>query len=334
MNAEQFAQFTNAMAGIRIRTKRPEIFSSGEGAEWLVWRANFLVIVSLNGWDDAQHLLRAKNEALSSITGIARQRIAHIAPGGDNETLANFLNRIQLVYLPAAASQTAKSEYDRCTQLPTETIEDYASRLRTIFMRAYPAQAADFDGHEPLIRKFMLGMSNIVLKTHCFDHNPVTYAGALELAQNKAATEANVAGSHVPGSRGAHGIGAMGGNNSPPRSTTEATRELRRRGPNAGGAGPAALCWTCGKEGHYARECRSGGRNNPAVGNVGRGRGRGRGRGQGARGRSGRGRGGQNQSRRINNIDAEPERDSFADMVSSLADDIDNNLNLNEDSGN
>ena len=327
MNEVQFAAFTQSMTDLRLqpRSRRPENFSSGDGAEWLIWRQNLEVILTLNEWNTPETRERAKNETLASISGEAKRQISEMTSAGDQETVAVFLGRIQERFLPAAASQFAKSEYDGCSQLPGEKLIGWHGRLRTLFIRAYPAQAGDLNDNDVVIRKFILGLSNSTIKTYVLDGAPVTFAAALERAQNKAATEATVAGSVPPGGK----IVAI---DTP--STAQANRNLRRRGPEAqmGPASPVQLCWTCGKAGHYSRECRSGGAasaGNAAVGAVRRGRGRGRGTRAG-RGQTGRGRGRFN-GRRIAGIDPYADADEFGDVVSDLARDIDENPRFADD---
>ena len=331
MNQEQFNEFMQGMRNMRIRTRRPEPFTSGEGHEWILWRENYIAICELNGWNDAAHLERSKNECLVSITGEAKRRIQGIQPAGANETLPQFLDRIQLRYLPPAASQFAKSEYDACAQLPNEEIITYHSRLRVLFVRGHPALAADLENSTMLIRKFTLGLSNTAIKTYVLDHNPQTFANALEHAQNKAATEATVAGATVPGGKvltiepGMHAV--YDGTETP--STAEANRRLRRMGPDANvgaaGPGPAPICWNCGRSGHLARSCQDG----AAVGAVRRGRGQGRGRGvrggraQGRRRGRGSNSAGRGRRRTINNMGEQEEEDhEYRDIVSELARDI------------
>ena len=319
------------MANMRIRTRRPDPFTTGEGHEWILWRENYEAIVILNQWNNDQHLERSKNECLVSITGEAKRRIQGIASAGAGETLAQFLDRIQLRYLPPAASQFAKSEYDACVQLPDEEIITYHSRLRVVYVRAHPALAGALEQSTMLIRKFTLGLANTAIKTYVLDHNPQTFAAALEHAQNKAATEATVAGAVVPGGKVlAMDINAVYDGTETP-STSEANRRLRRMGPDANvgaaGPGPAPVCWNCGRSGHLARSCQEG----AAVGAVRRGRGQARGRGvrggraQGRRRGRGSASAGRGRRRGINNIgDSEEGNDEYQDIVTELARDINN----------
>ena len=113
MNAEQFAEFLTATQ--RPRARRPEVFESGDGTEWLTWRRNFLILIELNGWtggegNDQQQRrrTRAKREARASIKGQADLMVADIQPADNDETVAAFLNRLQARFLPAAESNFAK----------------------------------------------------------------------------------------------------------------------------------------------------------------------------------------------------------------------------------
>lgn len=346
MDQAQFARFIDTMAGMRIRTRRPETFSSGDGPEWLVWRENYITMVGLNGWGDAAHLDRSKNEALASIAGHAKRLVAGIQSAGANETLNQFLDRLQARYLPAAGARLAKTEFEGVSQLPGEQIISWHGRLRVLFVRAFPDQQANADNAEQLIRRFILGLSSTVIKTYVLDHNPQTYAAALDHANDKAATEAAVAGQQVAGGK----ISAMDpmdpdaslnfvydGTSTP--STAQANQRLRKMGPagapSSSAPSSAPLCWNCGKAGHYQRDCRQ----NPAVSAVRRGRGRGRGA-RGGRGQPGKGRGsrsggsGRGAKRSVNNIDdpAGPEC-QYTDPITELAREI-NNAYDSDESGN
>ena len=327
MGQQQFQAFLDAnnanFRNLSIRTIRPEPFSSADGQEWLIWRENYMQMVTLNGWGVDEHRERSKTEALCKITGEAKRRILNIESAGAGETLAAFLDRIQARYLTPAASEMAKSEYDACVQLPNEDILTYHSRLRQVYIRAHPGNIANLEADSQLRRKFIMGLLNPVIKTYTFDQRPDTYAAAGEHAQNKAATEATVGGAPVPGGQ----LSAFGLNATSTPSTAQANRDLRRYGPSSssGASGPSAaqLCWTCGQPGHLARECdRAGG-----VDAMRRGRSRGR-RGGGGRGapRRGRGRGSASSAgrgrRRISNIAAPTQDDEFADIVTELARDI------------
>ena len=333
MNEDQFREFLNAnntnLKNLSIRTIRPDPFSSADGQEWLIWRKNYEEMVSLNKWDNQEHRERSKKEAFCKITGEAKRRILNLTSNGEQETLAAFLDRIQSRYLTPAASEQAKSEYDACVQLPNEDILTYQSRMRQIYIRAHPDNAATLEDDSQLRRKFIMGLLNPVIKTYVFDQRPATYAAAGEAAMNKAATEATVGGAPVPGGQ----INSFGGMNavqdgSSTPSTSQANRNLRRNGPSGSAPASAPLCWTCGQPGHLARECDRVD-SNAMVDTMRRGRGRGR-RGGGGRGapRRGRGRGSATAPgrgrRRLNNIEGpEQHDDEYADIVDELARDID-----------
>ncbi len=71
-------QLRHILVAARSGGRRTEPFSSGEGAEWLVWRQNFTITAAINAWDNRRH----RREIAVAMTGTVKQYVADI-PLGD-----------------------------------------------------------------------------------------------------------------------------------------------------------------------------------------------------------------------------------------------------------
>ena len=309
MDADQFRQL---LAATKRKARRPDNYSSGDPLEWITWRRNTTRIITLNGWDNADDLEKAKNEIRVSITGSADVVSADIQPIA-GETVAALLDRLQARFCPAAQTQNARVAYDQASQSPTENILAFHGRLRALFTRAHPNLADGIEDNNMLIRKFVLGLIDADVKQWTLSADPATYAAALETAQNRAAVGVVLAastGGKVPT------VNAINDGSSTP-STSSVNTSLRRGGvpqfaganPTTGGTG-GGNCWGCGSPNHMMRDCPRGAARGARGAARGRGGGRGRGSGSGNprggwRGRGRGGRGGSGRGRRSLNSIAE-----------------------------
>ena len=149
------------------------------------------------------------------------------------ETFANVtltLDAYEERFIPRAAAQLARAEFDHACQASNETVFQWHTRLREIFSRAYPERAATAD--RPLIDKFTIGLVDSALARHMLDHQPATFAQALQTAQSKQATE-DLMAARYPGQ--APTLSAMS----------------HPDGRSAGSSG----CWYCQEPGHQRSDC-------------------------------------------------------------------------------
>ena len=247
--------------------RRLTIFTSAEGAEWRVWRRNFVTIIAINEWAD----LRARRELASAMEGAASRAVSDL----DVTTFANVtltLDAYEERFIPRAAAQLARAEFDRARQASNETVLQWHTRLREIFSRAYPERVATND--RPLIDKFTIGLVDSALARHMLDHQPASFSQALQTAQSKQATE-DLMAARFPNQ--APSISAMN----------------HQGGRPAGTSG----CWYCQEPGHNRSDCSKFLQQKEIfakyfkiegnTGNSNRGFRGGRGRGRGGRGRGG-----------------------------------------------
>ena len=185
MNEVQFREF---LAAARPAGNRKlEAFSSGDGVEWLAWRNNFEITVTINAWPPQ----RARRELAASMTGVAKQYVRDIAIG-DGGLAANvqpealLLGLYEARFLPAAAGDLARVSMRDARQIEEETILAWHARLRGLFVRAYPhLLPAEIEDSQDLRDTFILGLANAEIRSDTWKSRPETYMAALTQATNQ-----------------------------------------------------------------------------------------------------------------------------------------------------
>ena len=234
----------NAVAGATGGTKRKlTIFSSADGVEWLTWRRNAELTVDINGWG----VERARREIAAAMEGAAARGMADIkpTPGGlGGHTVKDLLDAFQERFLPEAQSDLSRALFRNARQVAGETVLQWHSRVRELFLRAHPGE--DTEASLLLRDQFVLGLMELDVKTWTLDTRPATFTQALNIASNKTASRLRIAaaasggqGADIPGATGflpqvkkEPGVGAM-------------ARSDRKD----------LACWYCTIPGHSKKDC-------------------------------------------------------------------------------
>lgn len=280
MDAAQLAQLLAAV-NINRSTKRLTVFSTGDDVEWKTWRANFTIVAQINNWNDE----RQRQEAAAAMEGAAKRAVSDV----DYELMDNvtaLLDAFEARFVTTAASDLARVTFLNSKQSAGETVLQWHTRIRDLFVRAYPGQAINIA--RTLIDQFILGLSEAKVVEFVWDRRPATFAEALEQANNKMASLAVLA------------------NRRNPRTDAGTVQVKTEPGLHmVGSYSPQdGQCWFCKQAGHQRNSCpmltEAKRILQPNNGNSGNGGGPQRGRGRGGRGYGGRGRrnGGWNNGRR------------------------------------
>ncbi len=251
MNADQLAQLLGAVAlaaAPRDGGGGPRLpaFTSGVRTDWLSHRATFANVAEAREWTD----LQKRRNLASSLQGEAAQMVQHITDQGFNPltglpyTFEELLAAYDAVFTPAAGGRASISEFYNCRQQPRESVLQYHTRLRQVFIRSFPGQPPETS--HLIIHRFQCGLYNMYVKERCVDDNPVTYTAALNSAVSKEASLVmfREAGGNHRG--GIHSIDQAGLDD--PFKAIDGVK-----GRPAGA--PGVRCFNCDKTGHFARDC-------------------------------------------------------------------------------
>lgn len=248
--------------------KVPLFTESSDPVEWKTWRARFATVARIANWPDE----RGRRELFAAMGGSAARIVADINPEAPGLTLAQMLEAYEARFVTRTASDQARAEFGQAVQLTSETVLEWHSRLRDLFLRAYPGAGVDIDPGGQLLRdQYAKGLDNPAIREFVFDRRPATYAASLEAAQSKQATVLLMATTKKSATPS---VNAMASNTSSPTLSSDS-------------------CFFCEKAGHFLRQCPlldkartllSDQQKKPDAPKGGRGRGknnRGRGRGRG-----------------------------------------------------
>ena len=232
--------------------------------EWMTFRRAFEITHRINMWDD----VRGRQELAAAMEKEAARVTSHVNPQDLN--LLQMLQQYEALFVTRAASEAAKTAFHQTKQAAGETLLAYHSRLRDLYIRAYPGN--DAEASEILRRQFIFHLRDARISDWANMQRPQTYQAALAAAEDRAAGLMA-----LPSHKGVDYIGAMGA-----------------------GSAVNVECYNCQKVGHYKRDCPQ-----ASKGGRGRGKGRGRGRGRGGRGERGGAKGGKVNA--VGNEDADAE---------------------------
>ena len=226
-------------AGEKTLLKPPSYHHSkakDEEGGFLIWRSAFMEVCRANQWSNQT----AKAAAKASMRGVAGKTVY------DMNTVAylniqSLLDAFEQRFVPAAEANLAKVDFDQAAQGAKETIQEFHSRCRMLWFRAYPRDQENTQ----LRRRFALGLRDADVRKHVLRVDPETYEGSLAAAQNEKAVVMQT--NH-------YGLGA------PLRSAEEEPMEIGaiKAGvskPEHQSSSTLGACPVCEKPGHSVEKC-------------------------------------------------------------------------------
>ena len=165
----------------RKAEKRLSPFTTGRDVDWLAWKANYVRVAALNGWDEDEK----RHQILASMEGLACRLIQTVQVDNPPLTSDEIIAAFEARFLPPAAGQMAKEDFNEARQRRTETVNAWHTRIVEIFLRAYPTR--DLDTDSQLIEKFIGGIYHPTVQERTFVAQPTTMLDALNIATSMVA---------------------------------------------------------------------------------------------------------------------------------------------------
>ena len=223
------------------------IYRNKEDEDWRTFRRRFEALALVSGWTNDQ----AKAFLTTCMDEGAMRAVADIDYRSDSYTWAVLLQMYEDRFLPPAASSLAQARFEKASQLPKETILNYHARVRDLYIRAYPDTR---NAEAPMIRQFVAGLRDILVKREVLRRKPTSYDQALQQALNEHSVQESAP---LPGQ-------STERQQIVPMDVNEAGVERGEEEPvpeeaelSALGTGRASRdgCYNCGKPGHIRRDC-------------------------------------------------------------------------------
>ena len=240
-------------------SRKPTLFSTGEPADWIIWRRQFEMIAALRNWNDQ----RKCRELFTAMTDKAAKAVGdiNVEPAGAGPHYDNVIAQYEARFVSAANSELARVHFQGAKQTDDESLLQWHSRCRELFTRAYPGVAFDGEAGRLLRERFTIGLSNTDIKAYVWDQRAQTYQGVLEAAQNKLSTQqmlvlgdptkADEVDELTEGLAKASINALSGGGKKGKAPVTQDLREpewIAAMEPHTG-------CWICGDKRHMRAEC-------------------------------------------------------------------------------
>ena len=171
MDADQLQQFIDGMKEAlspdyddppkpRPREIIPDTISEVDSVKWISFRRSILKAQTLNAWDDD----RAKLILQVSVKDAAARAVHHLEfPAKD--TLEDALDKMETIFVDAAATKFFKAQFNACKRQPQETLVLWHTRVRQLFMKSYPKEA-DEESSELLKDRFTYEIEDIATTHH------------------------------------------------------------------------------------------------------------------------------------------------------------------------
>lgn len=272
--------FANAQArGGKLSNMRR--LESIEADAWAVWRNQLeRYLAHMTGWTNN----KKKAEAFTLLGEEPASMVSDINLTNEDQTVEDVLTLWEARYNTQAAGRAARDAFRTARQLPDETVQAYAVRIRRLFVRAFPDERA-VDTNRTLRERFTDGLLDVATGDALADQDPATFTRCWEFAQARTIRTQNrrkngngvhaiqgqeEAGVNAMGSgRGRGGGGYRGkykwtrGSNDSQRGRGGGRGRYDKKPYGRGGRGGSGsysntstqLCHHCAEEGHYKRDC-------------------------------------------------------------------------------
>ena len=222
----------------------PPTLADVDPIKWVTFSKQFRRVSALNQWSAT----RAKLLLHTCMQDAAARAVEHIE-FADTTTLDEALDLFATIFVNPASTQLYKTKFKDASRNPGEELILWHTRVREMFMRAYP-HIGNQEEHEDLKERFVLGLRNRQLSHTLLsaeNYPSLTFTQLLTRAQNLQGSilqcqkiYSDVSALHPNPPSHVASLGAGQSSSSRPRR-------------NNGGV----TCFHCDRPGHVINECRS-----------------------------------------------------------------------------
>lgn len=259
---------STAMSGRQrsaIKEHESSKLSETDPESWITFKDNFLTTTALNEWKDD----RAKLKLKAAMRDEAARAVQHIRFSA-HMTLKQALEEYETVFVHPAGIELAQAELERTKKKNDETLLAFHTRLRYLFIRAYPRENPELS--KKLKDLFTTQLGSLALSKELrtsATYRSESYTNLLTRAQDVEATFKSLQDAYK-GHKGIHAIqlfdnepsGSMAPGDESFSAIHALTRGERGRGRGRGNLrrggtraeGPLR-CYVCEAEGHRMRQC-------------------------------------------------------------------------------
>ena len=174
MGPNEIAMLANLMRGSATKLRR---MTQATPAAWMEYKRHFLTVAALNHWDD----LRMRRELAAGMQEKAGNAVFDIDPGEAGITLEDLITAYEERFMPAAAGQTARKNYQSSRQLSTESAREWHTRVRELFNLAYPGEDPNDQAH--CLDTYTNGLNNATVKFYVSCQPLDNFQQALSVAE-------------------------------------------------------------------------------------------------------------------------------------------------------
>ena len=220
-------------AGNRHGKPRLEKLTKKDADSWRAWKTHVILVIQENEWDQLNHD-RPKRMIKMNLFDAAERITRDIMPipaaerdavGEDEETYMDFLNKLQLRFLPMSGQFKAKTDFENAKQRSDQTIGEYHADLISKFTEAFP-NAPDPYTDPHLLRRFYQGLRDQAVQAWVMQMQPENYHDSLKEAESRYAVLSTLQANRRAGGGTINSLDSLGGQEGKDLSQQVATRVL------------------------------------------------------------------------------------------------------------